>query len=633
MMKKIIFIGILCFCSLGGFAQQGVAINTAGSPADPSAMLDVSSVSRGLLIPRVSLSSINDITTIPNPAVSLLVYNTNASMTGGAVGFWYFNGTTWIQALGPQGPQGTQGIQGPTGLTGANGATGAAGGTGATGPQGPQGIQGIQGPQGTIGLTGANGPTGATGAQGPAGPQGATGAAGAQGAQGPQGVQGNQGPVGATGAKGATGATGAQGPAGPQGATGAAGAQGPQGNQGPQGIQGITGATGPVGCSSGNYLIKSTGSSATCSQIYDNGINVGIGTYAPTSLLHVTGTATAIYAESSSATGKAIHARETSTSGVNWGIRSESASNDGFGIVGYHSSTAQPTTWPRAAGVYGETAAPGSIGVWGVANNATTTQSYALWGQTNVSGTNSIGVVAVGNGYSATPPAEGCGGYFKGNKYSIYAESPGGSGTNAIYGYNTGTDGNGVVGKASVGTNAFGVWGICPSANGVAGYFSGDLQYTGTLTDVSDIRLKKNIQALENVLPRILLLMPKTYEMKTDEYEFMNLGEGKQFGLIAQDMEKVFPELVKKGAHPDATGNKNIEYLSVDYIDMIPILIQGMKEQQQQIELLKAENIKLKDLEKKIDGLVKDNGKLNDRINKVERKQQRKTKNDNNTND
>ena len=347
MMKKIIFIGILCFCSLGGFAQQGVAINTAGSPADPSAMLDVSSVSRGLLIPRVSLSSINDITTIPNPAVSLLVYNTNASMTGGAVGFWYFNGTTWIQALGPQGPQGTQGIQGPTGLTGANGATGAAGGTGATGPQGPQGIQGIQGPQGTIGLTGANGPTGATGAQGPAGPQGATGAAGAQGAQGPQGVQGNQGPVGATGAKGATGATGgtgATGPQGPQGTqgiqgptglngadgptgatggTGATGPQGPQGTQGiqgptgltgangatgatggtgatgpqgPQGLQGATGATGgtgPLVAGTFGQTLRHDGTTWVANSIiYNDGTNVGMGYTSPANRLVINGAAT-----------------------------------------------------------------------------------------------------------------------------------------------------------------------------------------------------------------------------------------------------------------------------------------------------------------------------------------------------
>ena len=544
------------------FAQQGVSINTSGTTADPSAMLDVKSTSKGLLIPRVALTSINDVSTIANPAVSLLVYNTNPAMTGGNVGFWYFNGSIWIQAIGQQG------VQGPVGATGA---------------QGPQGIQG------QLGATGAKGVTGATGAQGP---------------------QGIQGQLGATGAKGATGATGAQGPQGVQGQVGATGLQGAQGIQGPAGAtgaKGATGATGPVGCTTANRLIKSNGTSATCSLIYDNGTNIGIGTTAPTSLLHVSGTSTAIYAENSSSTGKAIYARATSTTGINWGIRSETSSIDGYGIVGYHSSTSSPTTWPKAAGVYGETAAPGSIGVWGVANNGTTVQSYALWGQTNVGGTNSIGVVAVGNGLSATPPAEGSGGYFKGNKYSVYAESPGGSATYAVYANNTGTDGNGIIGRAVTGTNAFGVWGYCPTANGVAGYFSGDLQYTGILTDVSDRKFKKNIEPLDNILPKILMLQPKTYEMKTEEFEFMNLGSGKQFGLIAQDLIKVFPELVKEGVHPDASGDKNIQYLSVNYIDLIPILIQGMKEQQEQIETLETQ---LKIIKKNNEDLKKDTKKM-----------------------
>ncbi len=129
-LKNSVFI---FFTLLSGavYSQQGVSINTAGSVADPSAMLDVSSASKGLLIPRVSLISVNDITTIPNPAVSLLVYNTNAAMAGGAEGFWYFNGTIWVQALGPQGIQGVQGATGPTGAQGIQGVTGATGADGA----------------------------------------------------------------------------------------------------------------------------------------------------------------------------------------------------------------------------------------------------------------------------------------------------------------------------------------------------------------------------------------------------------------------------------------------------------------------------------------------------------------------
>jgi len=138
-----LIVAFFMLLSLKGYCQQGVAVNASGTTADPSAMLDVSSASKGLLIPRVSLNSTTDVTTIPSPAVSLLVYNTNPSMTGGAVGFWYFNGTNWVQAIGPQG------IQGPVGATGAQGPQG---------PQGIQGLQGIQGIQGPVGATGATGP-------------------------------------------------------------------------------------------------------------------------------------------------------------------------------------------------------------------------------------------------------------------------------------------------------------------------------------------------------------------------------------------------------------------------------------------------------------------------------------------
>ncbi|HIA06417.1 MAG TPA: hypothetical protein EYN71_06915 [Flavobacteriales bacterium] len=89
------------------------------------------------------------------------------------------------------------------------------------------------------------------GGMGPAGPTGPTGA----------GVPGPTGPTG----------TGVAGPTGPTG-TGVAGPTGPTGT----GVAGPTGPSGPVGCGSANYVIKSNGSSATCTIIYDDGASVGI---------------------------------------------------------------------------------------------------------------------------------------------------------------------------------------------------------------------------------------------------------------------------------------------------------------------------------------------------------------------
>jgi hypothetical protein len=147
-------------CHLPSFSQN-VGINASGNPANPSAGLDVDFTNKGLLIPRVSLTSTTDVTTIPSPAVSLLVYNTNAAMTGGGVGFWYWNGTQWVQAIGPAGPTGPTGLTGATGPTGLTGATGPTGLTGATGPTGLTGATGPTGPNGTTVLSGTYTPVGA----------------------------------------------------------------------------------------------------------------------------------------------------------------------------------------------------------------------------------------------------------------------------------------------------------------------------------------------------------------------------------------------------------------------------------------------------------------------------------------
>jgi len=205
----IIFSAII---NIKTFAQQGVSINTAGNPPDNSAMLDVSSLTKGLLIPRMTEAQKN---AIAAPATGLLIYQTD-----NIIGFWYFNGAIWVQAIGPMGPTG------PIGATGANGATGAQGATGISGTTGAIGPTGATGPSGADGATGAVGPTGPSGVDGATGAQGPTGIAGATGSVGPTGPSGANGATGAQGITGATGANGATGTAGTTGATGATGASG-----------------------------------------------------------------------------------------------------------------------------------------------------------------------------------------------------------------------------------------------------------------------------------------------------------------------------------------------------------------------------------------------------------------------
>ncbi|MCF8235703.1 MAG: hypothetical protein K9G67_03375 [Bacteroidales bacterium] len=86
----LIALAIIASCSLS--AQVG--INTDGSIADGSAMLEVKSNDKGMLIPRVALTGTTDVTTISSPAASLLIYNT---ATAGDVtpGFYFWDGTAW----------------------------------------------------------------------------------------------------------------------------------------------------------------------------------------------------------------------------------------------------------------------------------------------------------------------------------------------------------------------------------------------------------------------------------------------------------------------------------------------------------------------------------------------------------
>jgi hypothetical protein len=72
-----------------------------------------------------------------------------------------------------------------------------------------------------------------------------------------------------------------------------------------------------------------------------------------------------------------------------------------------------------------------------------------------------------------------------------------------------------------------------------------------------------------------------TYYWRTDEFPDMKLEDRLQYGLIAQDLEKIVPELV----NTDSEGWK-----SVEYTHLIPILLEALKEQQGVIETLQEEN-------------------------------------------
>ncbi len=94
----------------------------------------------------------------------------------------------------------------------------------------------------------------------------------------------------------------------------------------------------------------------------------------------------------------------------------------------------------------------------------------------------------------------------------------------------------------------------------------------------SDKRWKKNIHSLENSLYKILQLQGVSFDWRIKEFAEMNFPSGTKVGLIAQDVEKILPNIV----HTDKNG-----YKSVEYANIVVVLIEAVKEQQKEIDELR----------------------------------------------
>lgn len=110
---------------------------------------------------------------------------------------------------------------------------------------------------------------------------------------------------------------------------------------------------------------------------------------------------------------------------------------------------------------------------------------------------------------------------------------------------------------------------------------------TNKFLPVSDKRLKKNIQPLNNVLNAIGQLNIYTFEYNAPKNYSGFLPAGKHYGFMAQELKNVYPDFVQLNSNG---------YYSVNYQEMIPILAKGIQEQQTEIELLKKEVATLKSI-------------------------------------
>ncbi|RYU96887.1 tail fiber domain-containing protein [Emticicia agri] len=124
-------------------------------------------------------------------------------------------------------------------------------------------------------------------------------------------------------------------------------------------------------------------------------------------------------------------------------------------------------------------------------------------------------------------------------------------------------------------------------------YVAGALMPGGSMVTPSDMKLKRNIMDMSSMSKIISSLSPKTFYYKTDEYPRLGFSNTLQYGLIAQEVEKVLPSFVSPTRFP----GENTSFKTVNYVGLIPILLQGMKEQIAVNEQQKAE---IEDLKAKL---------------------------------
>jgi len=359
--------------------------------------------------------------------------------------------------------------------------------------------------------------------------------------------------------------------------------------------------------------------------------NVGIGTNDPNFTLEVfsltdravsavtdspNGNAMGVYAKSKSPDGYGVYAISAATSGNAIGLLARTNSPDGYagffqgprsffqGKIGVGTSNplfpvhvVNPSTVGSQSAVVGimnsTTPGPLSAGVRGI-NRGTGLNGIGVWGHHDA------------DGYGVYGTADR-------NGYGVYGLCE--------------SNGIGVLGEAyGLGLN-YGVYGFTSSNNGYAGFFEGGRNFfegavglgivnpsfqlhlsansaakptSNAWTVSSDARLKKNINTIDGGLEQLLALHGVTYQW-IDPASQGNMA-GTYTGLIAQDVEKVFPEWISEDAH----GYKTLTVIGFEGI-VVEALRDLRAEKDAQIEALQAQNDELRqmllDLRSEVDAI------------------------------
>lgn len=114
---------------------------------------------------------------------------------------------------------------------------------------------------------------------------------------------------------------------------------------------------------------------------------------------------------------------------------------------------------------------------------------------------------------------------------------------------------------------------------------------------LSDQEVRTNVQSITQPLQKIAALEPQVFEYNTTRFSHLALPKGQQYGFLTENMERVMPGAVHTTRYSYMKGKNSYQSALVKSTDMqtlIPLLVASIKEQQMQIDALKAEVEKLK---------------------------------------
>lgn len=117
-------------------------------------------------------------------------------------------------------------------------------------------------------------------------------------------------------------------------------------------------------------------------------------------------------------------------------------------------------------------------------------------------------------------------------------------------------------------------------------YVNGDIT-ANSIAGTSDLRFKTNVRPISSPLEKVKSLRGVYFNWDQKSFPNKDFSDKTELGFIAQEVEKVLPEVVSKDKTPE-------EYRSVKYDKVVALLVEAIKEQQKQIDSLKSQVKKLK---------------------------------------